>query len=120
MQLQVTTKEGRKYLNDVVIGELILCEDGQYYPIKNILITSCYPIFARLSNGISFYASIRMNIKTNKGFKTPELWDVIEISKDLTPQIVNLRNIDRIMFFHDILVDGNIITPDGLVFSYKS
>lgn len=103
-----------------MIGDKVLCEDGKYYPVKNILITSGYPTFCRLSNGFNFYIPKRMVLKTVKGFKHPELWDIVEINKELTPQVVTLKNIDRIMFFHDILIDGNMITPEGIVFKYTS
>lgn len=110
-----------KKIENLTVGEFILCEDGEYYPIRSILVTACYPIFCRLSNGLTFYVPKRMLIKTVTGFKTPELWDILELNdKEITPQIVNIRNIEKIMFFHDILIDGNIVTADGFVFKYSS
>lgn len=109
-----------KSLESLKIGDKILCEDGKFYPIKSIMIISCYPIFYRLSNGFNFYASPRMVFKTTEGFKNLELWDVIKIDKNLTPQVVNIKNIDRIMFFRDILIDGNMVTTEGIVFKYMN
>jgi len=109
-----------KKLESLTVGDRILCEDGNYYPVKNILVISDYPTFCRFSNGLNFYIPKRMLLKTTKGFKHPELWDIIEINKELTPQIISLKNIDRIKFFYDILIDGNIVTPEGIIFKYQS
>lgn len=109
-----------KKLKDLQVGDRVLCDCGQFYPIKNIVTISCYPSFCRLSNGFNFYVPKRMKIKTKTGFKQLELWDIVEINKDLTPQVISFKNIDRLMFFHDILIDGNMITPEGIVFKYSN
>lgn len=114
----ITPDNSLKKLDSLKIGDSILCEDGNYYPVKNILITASYSTFCRLSNGLAMYIPKRMALKTTKGFKHPELWDVIEINKTLTPQIISLKKIDRIMFFHDILIDGNMVTSEGIIFNY--
>jgi hypothetical protein len=109
-----------KNVDNLEVGDLVLCEDGYYYPVKSVLVTSGYPLFCRLSNGLTYYIPERMFIKTIKGFKKPELWDIIPIDKTLTPQIVSVTNIEKIMFFRDILIDGNMITPEGVIFKYSS
>jgi hypothetical protein len=106
-------------IDDLKVSDKIICDDGELREIKNIVVISSYPTFIRFSNGMAYYIPERMKIKTTKGFKSPELWDVIEISKDLAPQIVNVRKLDRVMFFRDILVDGNMVTAEGLVFKYS-
>lgn len=117
LYLTLEDKTIRK-LEELKIGDKILCEDGVFYPVKNIFMISEYPTFCRLSNGYILYLPKRMMLKTSTGFKHPELWDVIEITKELTPQVTTIKNLDRIMFFHDILIDGNMITPEGIVFKY--
>jgi hypothetical protein len=109
-----------KRFEDLQVGDLVLCDDGLFYPIKNLMVVSCYPTFYRLSNGYSFYTSPRMLVKTTEGFKQLELWDTIELNSQLTPQIVTVKKIDKIMFFRDILIDGNMLTVEGIVFKYSS
>lgn len=103
-----------------MIGDSLLCDDGNFYPVKNILTISCRPIFFRLSNGYSFYFSSRMKLKTTEGFQTPQLWDVIDLGDGITPQIISCKLLDNVMFFCDILIDGNIVTPEGVVFKYSN
>jgi hypothetical protein len=109
-----------KKLQDLKIGDKVKCEDGTYYPVLNVLVVSSYPLFCRLSNGFTYYIPERVLLKTLHGFKKPELWDILEWSVDLTPQIIGVRNIEKVMFFYDILIDGNMITPEGMVFKYAS
>jgi hypothetical protein len=120
MNLYITTENNKiKCLDDLTTSDKVLCDDGEFKEVKSVVVVSSYPTFIRLSNGLSYYIPARMQIKTTSGFKTPELWDVIELNKDLTPQIINVRKLDRIMFFRDILIDGNIVTAEGLVFRYS-
>ena len=111
-----------KKLEDLQVGDRVLCEDGLYYPVLNVFVVSSYPLFCRLANGFTYYVSERMMLKTIHGFKKPELWDILELGlgKKLTPQIVAVKNIEKVMFFHDILIDGNMVTPEGVVFKYAS
>ena len=60
-----------------------------------------------------------MQLKTIEGFKVPELWDLLYINDSLTPMITKSQLLDRIMIFRDILIDGNMITPEGIVFRYS-
>jgi hypothetical protein len=119
MQLKVITKDGSKHLKDLQVGELILCEGGQYLPVKSIMVISGNPILIRTSDNSQFHVTKRMVLKTDKGFKYPELWDTLIINQDITPMIVHLKIVDRIEFFYDILVDGNIVTPHGVIFRYS-
>jgi len=109
-----------KKLEDLQIGDMVLCDDDKFHEVKNIFVVSSYPLFCRLSNGWSYYFPERMQIKTIHGFKKPELWDILDIGRDVTPQIINIRNIEKVMMFYDILIDGNIVTPEGTVFKYSS
>ena len=118
MQLQVISKDGKKYLKDVVVGELLLCDDGHYYPVRNKLLVIATGVFCRLSNGCSFHVYDRIKIKTSKGFKCPELWDVIPVSKDLEPVVATCQISLKKILFYDILIDGNTISPEGIVFMY--
>ena len=118
LYLTLENKELKK-LEDVCVGDVVLCDDGTFKPIKNILVISSYPDFIRFSDGCSYYISHRMKIKTLTGFKNPQLWDIVELSGGYTPQIVGIKKIENVMFFRDILIDGNPITPDGLVFQYS-
>ena len=120
MNFYVTTQDNSiKKLSSLILGDMVLCENGIYSPVLHIFLTASYSTFCRLSNGITLYVPERMVLKTSKGLKHPELWDVLDISKELTPQIISLKKIDRIMFFHDILIEANMITPEGIVFNYK-
>lgn len=119
MQLRAIENGKIKKLNDLRVGDLILCEGDVYLPIKSIVIVSCNPIYYRTSSNLTFHMSSRTRIKTVEGFKIPELWDHILITEDLTPVVTTCNIIDRIMFFHDILIDGDIKSPEGIVFKYS-
>jgi|688.fasta_scaffold437730_2 hypothetical protein len=119
MQLRVIENGKIKKLNDVKVGDLLLCEGGVYFPVKSIMIVSCYPMYYRASNNITFHMSTRTKIRTTDGFKIPELWDNIFVTEELTPTITTCTLLDRIMFFHDILIDGNLQSPEGIVFKYS-
>lgn len=116
----ITKDEGIKSLEKIKIGDLVKCEDGEFYPIKNILTTSGSLFFYRLSNNVSFYLSPRVKVKTPLGFKVPELWDEFLIQDVVTPQVVQKRLIPKIVFFNDILIDGNMVTPEGIVFTFRT
>ncbi len=109
-----------KKLEDLKVGDKVRCEDGVCYPVLSVLVVSSYPLFCRLSNGFNYYVPERMLLKTIRGFKKPELWDVLQITDNLTPQIVSVKSIEKVMFFYDILIDGNMVTPEGVVFKYIS
>lgn len=118
MQLKIRTPNSIKNISELVVGDLVLCEDGVYLPVKSIFMISCKPKFIRTSNNLFFYIPERIKIKTSTGFKSPELWDVLDINDAITPMITTLKIIDRVMFFYDILVEGNIVSPEGLIFKY--
>lgn len=118
MQLKVRTPNSIKSISELVIGDLVLCEGNVYLPVKSIFMISCAPSFIRTSNNLFFYIPSRLKLKTTTGFKSPELWDILQIEDSITPMITTLKVIDRVMFFYDILVDGNIVSPEGLIFKY--
>ena len=118
MQLKIISKTGVKELKDLQIGELVLCEDGKFYPVKSIAVVSVNGDYLRMSNGISFSSHNRLRIKTEKGFKYPELWDVIPISKKLTPIVTSIKPRMEIKFFYDIMVEGNLVSPENIVFRF--
>lgn len=119
-KLKIITKDGIKRLEDIKIGEFIKCEDGEFYPVKNLLTTCGESIFYRLSNNCGFYLPPRLTVKTSFGFKVPELWDeVFLLEEETTPQVVQKTLISRIMFFNDILIEGNMVTPEGIVLKFQ-
>lgn len=119
MLLKVISDQGVKRLGELKVGDLLLCEGKIYYPIKNIVMISDYPIYFRTSNGLSGHLSKRMKIKTEKGFKTPEIWDVLQLNDTVTPMITSVKLGDSIGFFYDILIEGNIVSSDGIIFRYS-
>jgi hypothetical protein len=120
MQIKVITDKEVKCINQVVEGELLLCEDGKFYPVKSVLITGDYGKSIRTSNNIQITIPDRFRIKTDKGFKYPELWDTIPINEDLTPMITNIRTPLDICLLYDILIEGNMVSPDGIVFRFSN
>jgi hypothetical protein len=118
MQLKITSKTGIKELKDLQIGELVLCEDGKFYPVQSIAVVSMNGDYLRMSNGVSFSLHSRFRIKTEKGFKYPELWDVIPISKKLTPIVTSIKPRVEIKFFYDIMIEGNLVSPENIVFRF--
>lgn len=118
MQLKVITKDGNKHLKELQIGDLVLCEEG-YLPVKSIAVMSGNPIFIRTSDSSIFHVSKRMILKTDKGFKHPELWDTLLTNTSISPMIIHLKVVDRIEFLYDILIDGSIVTPHGVIFRYS-
>jgi hypothetical protein len=119
MQLKVVSSQGVKNLNELKTEDLILCEGGIYLPIKNIVMISGYPTFFRTSNNLSFHISKRIQLKTDKGFKCPELWDTLIFDGTVTPMVTTVKLIERTTFFYDILIDGNIVSPEGIIFRYS-
>lgn len=120
MQLKVVSLEEIKHLKDVKIGDMLLCEGNVFMPVKNVIVISGYPTFFRTSNNLAFHLSPRIQLKTEKGFKSPELWDVLLINENLTPMLTTVNLIERTTFFYDILIDGNIVSPDGIIFRYSN
>ena len=118
MELRVITKDGSKYLRYLSVGELVLCDDKNYYPIKHIAVISDYGYSIRLSNNTCFNTHFRIRIKTEKGFKFPELWDCIPFNKKLVPMVTKLNLRIEKKFFYDIMIDGNMVSPEGIVFRF--
>jgi hypothetical protein len=119
MLLKVVSDQGVKRFDELKVGDLILCENKVYKPIKNIVMISDYPIYFRTSNNLSAHISRRMKIKTEKGFKSPELWDTLTMEDSVTPMITAVKTGEDIRFFYDILIEGNIVSSDGIIFKYS-
>jgi hypothetical protein len=60
-----------------------------------------------------------MLIKTEKGFKTPEQWDIVNLN-GVEAQITTVTKSKVLSLTHDILVDGAVSSLEGLVFKYSS
>lgn len=118
MQLKVILRDKIKYLKDVEVGDEILCDDKIFRPVKSKLLVATYGIFYRLSNGLEFHIYDRILIKTPKGFCLPKLWDSVYIDKKNEPMVVRCENTQNIIIIYDILVDGNILSPDGIIIKY--
>ena len=118
MRLIVKTKDEYKKVDELVVGDEVFCDNGLYMPVKNIYYISSNPIYCKTSDNKIMYFSNRMQVKTVKGFKVPELWDILPIRDDFTPMIVYANTIDRVAIFRDILIDGNMVTVDGVIFRY--
>lgn len=118
MQLKIHTKDGIKEIKDLQVGELVLCEGEIFLPVKSIMVIAETGDYVRTSNGVSFNSHSRLRIKTDKGFKYPELWDVMPVSKKLTPIITSVRPRPDVRFFYDIMVEGNLISPENIIFRF--
>lgn len=119
MHFLVKLREEYKKIEDLEVGDEVLCDTGEYLPIKSILYISCHPKFCSTSDNKRFTISSRLQIKTTRGFKSPELWDIIPITDDFMPMFIYVNTLDKIAIFRDILIDGNMVTPDGIVFRYS-
>ena len=119
MHLLVKLPDEYKKIDDLEVGDLVLCDNGEYLPIKSIVYISCHPKFCATSDNKRFTLSSRVQIKTTEGFKSPELWDIIPISDDFMPMFTYVNVLDKVSIFCDILVDGNMVTPEGIVFRYS-
>ena len=119
MQLLVKLREEYKKIDDLEVGDMVLCDNGEYLPVKSIVYISCYPKFCIISDNKRFTISSRLQIKTVNGFKSPELWDIIPISDDFMPIFTYVNTLDKISIFRDILINGNMVTPEGIVFRYS-
>lgn len=118
MELRVVGKDRNYKLNQLKIGDLIKCEGDVFLPVKSILVIFCYGHSIHLSNRTKFTASPNLRIKTTEGIKIPEVGDIIRISKKLTPQVIKCVKSKRFKLFYDILIDGNIISPDGIIYRF--
>jgi hypothetical protein len=118
MELKVITKDGNKHLRKLKIGDLVLCDDGNFYPIKHVAVMVDTGFFIRFSNNISFNTHSRLRIKSVSGFKFPELWDSVYITRRLQPMVTQLKIRTTLKFFYDIMIDGNMVSPDGIVFRF--
>lgn len=121
MNLKVATAQG-KYVDlpQLQVGDEVLCEDGKYYPVKSIAVFAIKPDIIRLTNFTWFYAIPRLQVKTTKGFKYPARYDVIPIDENLKPMVFSVRYTDNVRFCYDILIDGNMVSRDGIVFKFSS
>lgn len=120
MQLNIITKTGKKALSDVKIGDFLLCDDGIYRPVKSILLTYEYGNYIRTADNFNFHITKRVKIKTSKGFKFLEKWDLIEVDKNFTPLVVEVNNSLSILLYYDILIEGNLISPEGIIFRFEN
>ncbi len=119
MQLKVVSDQGVKKFEDLKIGDLLLCEDGDYHVVKNIMIIAGCPTFIRTSTNFAIHLSPRIKLKTENGFKTPDLWDILILKNSTTPMITSINFLDRTAFFYDILIEGNLVSPDGIIFRFN-
>jgi len=118
MELRVIGKDRVYKLNQLKVGDLVKCEGNVFLSVKSILVVFCYGYCVQLSNKVRFSASPNLRIKTTQGMKVPEVGDVIYLSKTLTPQITRFTKYEGFKFFYDILIDGNIISPDGIIYRF--
>lgn len=118
MHLIVKLPEEYKKIDDLEVGDMVLCDNGEYMPVKSIFYISCNPKFCITSDSKRYSLSTRIQLKTTDGFKSPELWDILPISKDFTPIFTYVNILNKVAIFRDILIDGNMITVDGVVFRY--
>jgi hypothetical protein len=118
MHLLVKLIDEYKKIDDLEVGDMVLCDNGEYMPIKSIVYISCYPKFCATSDNKRFTLSSRVQIKTATGFKSPELWDIIPITDEFMPMFTYVNKLDKVSIFRDILIDGNMVTPEGIVFRY--
>jgi hypothetical protein len=118
MQLKAVLKDKVVPLNEIQIGDYLLCDDGHYKPVRSKLLLATHGIFYRLSNGVEFHIYSRVKVKTKNGFKLPELWDEIPISKREIPLVVLQEESQKIMIICDILIDGNIVSSEGIVIKF--
>lgn len=118
--MRVITKDGIKNLKKLKIGDFVLCEGDVYLPVKSVLVTFEYPIFIRTSVNVSYRLSKRVQLKTERGFKFPELWDTLITTDKITPMITHVYFIDKLSFVYDILIDGNMVSLEGFIFRYSN
>lgn len=119
MQLKVITKDGITSLKDLKIGTNVLCEDGNAYPVRNIAVIAHTGYYIKISSAFSFHIPPRLKIKTQNGFKFPDVYDIIPISKDFSPSVIQVSESMDIKFYYDILIDGNMISPEGIIFTFS-
>lgn len=118
VQLRVITTDGIKLLKDLRIGDLVKCDTGDFLPVKSVLFTRKRCDFIRFSNGVGFYINNRTKLKSTNGFKYPEVYDDILISEDLIPCVTDIKRTKTPRLLCDILIDGNMVTPEGFVFRF--
>lgn len=119
MQLKVITKDGVTPLKDLRIGTNVLCEDGKSYPVRNIAVVAHRGYYIKISSAFGFHIHSRFKIKTENGFKFPEVYDIIPIDKDFTPSVIATVESTDVKFYYDIHIDGNMISPEGIVFKFS-
>lgn len=119
MQLRVITKDGITPLKNLKVGTNVLCDDGKSYPVKSILLIVHTGYFVKISTSFFFYVSPRTKIKTKNGIKFLELYDTLFIDANLTPSVIQINPSTTIKFYYDILIDGNMISPEGIVFNFS-
>lgn len=117
MQLKVIKNSKAVTIRDLKIGDLILCETG-YLPIRSKFLITTTCIFYRLSNGVEFHIYDRILVKTKNGYKIPDLWEAIPIDDNLEPIVVLKEYSQNIMVICDILIDGSVVSPEGIITKY--
>jgi hypothetical protein len=122
MQLRVITPDGIRFLHDLQVGSLVMCDIGEYLPVKSIAVTVDFATYIRLSNAVGFDVNQRTQILTStenmREFKFPELYDELPISTNFIPKVVQSAKTKTIRFLYDILIDGNMVSPEGVIFKF--
>lgn len=118
MQLRIITPDGIKFLKELSVGDMVWCDSEQFLPVKSILVSCDYATYMRLSNGVGFDMSNRTTLKTSTGFKYPDLYDEIPISDTLVPRVIHQAKTETLRFLYDILIAGNMVSPEGIVFKF--
>lgn len=118
MQLNVITPDGIKFLHELKVGDHVWCDSQNYLPIKSIVVVVEQATQIRLSTGESYHFSTRARVLTSIGFKFPELYDEIPISPKLIPQVIRSAITTQLCFLYDILIDGNMVSPEGITFKF--
>ena len=118
MQLRVITPDGIKFLKELRVGDMVWCDSEQFLPVRSRAVTFDYSHFIRLSNAIVCDISTRTRLKTKDGFKYPSVYDEILITDNLIPLVVGIDKTPARRFLYDILIDGNMVSPEGVVFKF--
>jgi hypothetical protein len=118
MAFKIFTSNGTRKLNELNVGDLILCENSTYNPIRSISVTTGPVRRIYFSNGISMPSYGRMRVLTTTGFKVLEIEDIVFIAKNNVPFVTKADLDFSVHFLYDILIDGNMITTDGIIFRF--
>lgn len=117
LKVKVKGSGDYKSINELVVGDMVLCSDNEFHEVKSVITYSCSAYTITLSNFKRYTIPTILQLKTTAGFKIPDKGDKILFGKKLQPFVHEIQKELLNMLFYDILIDVPMISKEGLIFT---